>query len=64
MVNHALASGFGRSFLIAFGITVLALVAVAALVRQPCPVTADQPVPVGCPGTHWRQPRMLASQNS
>ena len=63
MIDQALAAGFSRGFLIAFGVSVLALAAVAALVRQPCPVPADHPVPVGCPGTHWRRPRALASEN-
>jgi hypothetical protein len=52
MIDQALAAGFSRGFLIASGITVLALAAVAALVRQPCPIGADHPpVPIGCPGT-------------
>ena len=63
MIDQALAAGFSRGFLIAFGVSVLALAAVAALVRQPCPVPADHPVPVGCPGTHWRLLRALASEN-
>ncbi|HEY7483005.1 MAG TPA: MFS transporter [Streptosporangiaceae bacterium] len=57
MLNQALADGFGRGFLIAFGIAVLALAATATLIR-PCWVRPDQPVPVGCPGTHWRRPRL------
>jgi EmrB/QacA subfamily drug resistance transporter len=57
MLNHALAAGFGRGFLIAFGLAVLALTVIAALIR-PCFVRPDQPVPVGCPGTHWRRPRV------
>jgi predicted MFS family arabinose efflux permease len=64
MLSHAYASGFSRGFFIAFAITVLALVTVAALIREPCQVTADQPVPVGCPGTHWRRPRALARETS
>jgi EmrB/QacA subfamily drug resistance transporter len=41
MINHALASGFSRGFLIAFGVAVLALVTVAVLVRQRCDVTVS-----------------------
>ncbi len=63
MIDQALAAGFSRGFLIAFGVSVLALAAVAALVRQPCPVPADHPVPLGCPGTRSRRPRALASEN-
>jgi EmrB/QacA subfamily drug resistance transporter len=57
MVNQALAAGFSRGFLIAAGVTVLALGVVAALIRRPCPVDPAQPPPPGCPGTHWRRPR-------
>jgi hypothetical protein len=60
VVNHALAQGFSRGFLISFAITLLALGVIAGLIRQPCPVTEDQPVPIGCPGYHWRRPRVLA----
>lgn len=63
MIDHALAAGFSRGFLIASGVTVLALAAVAALVRQPCTIQADHPVPIGCPGTHWRRPRAPATEN-
>jgi EmrB/QacA subfamily drug resistance transporter len=63
VIDHALASGFARGFLIAFAIMVLAFAVVATLVRQPCSVTGDHPVPVGCPGTHWRRPRALASES-
>jgi predicted MFS family arabinose efflux permease len=57
MVDQALAAGFSRGFLIAGGVTVLALGVVAALMRRPCPIDAGQPPPPGCPGTHWRRPR-------
>jgi hypothetical protein len=60
VVNHALAQGFSRGFLVSFAITVLALAIIAVLIRQPCPVTEDRPVPIGCPCYDWRRPRVLA----
>lgn len=59
-LDHALAGGIERGFLISFGVMTLALATIAVLVRQPCKVTEDQPVPIGCPGTHWRQPQVRA----
>jgi EmrB/QacA subfamily drug resistance transporter len=62
MLNQALADGFGRGFMISFGLAVLALAATATLIR-PCWVRPDQPVPIGCPGTHWRRPRVATSES-
>jgi EmrB/QacA subfamily drug resistance transporter len=64
MLNQALAEGFARGFLVAFGITVLALVVIATLIRRPCFVRPDQPVPVGCPGTHWRRPKVRMAESA
>ncbi len=65
MVNHALAAGFGRGFIVAVGIAIAALAVIAALVHQPSDrATEGGLTPVSCPGMHWRRPRVSASESS
>jgi EmrB/QacA subfamily drug resistance transporter len=65
MMNEALTTGFVRGFIVAFGLTILAMVVVAALIRQPREGnTEDGVAAVGCPGFHLPGHRARARVNA